>query len=386
MILYRKVSFGIKYKLLNNHPVVKIYNLKKILTLIIFIFSFSILSYYPQYLLSKEYNSILNNNIKKPKYFLGTGDKLLIKILQNSQFDAQVTVLPDGSINLPRIGRVYIEGLSIYEIQKKLTGLYKEILKRPIVYVDLLMARPIKVSITGQVQRPGVYSLSINNINSLSNSDGGERTNIQSKGWPSIIDAIQIAGGIKSDGDLKSVLLIRRGENPDKNLTYKLDYWTPLKTGINLINPQIFDGDSIRILKAKTIDLEESTLIADSNFSPSFITVNVIGEVTQPGLKQIKANSPLVKSILSAGGFTNRANKSKVKLIRLNNNGTITSKIYSVEDFKNIKETNLPNLKDGDTIYTYRNLFAKGTDTLNTIAKPITPIMNSIGLIKILSD
>ena len=82
----------------------KIYNLKKIFTLIIFIFSFSILNYYPQYLLSKEHNFILNNNIKKPKYFLGAGDKLLIKIFQNSQFDAQVTVLPDGSINLPKLG------------------------------------------------------------------------------------------------------------------------------------------------------------------------------------------------------------------------------------------------------------------------------------------
>lgn len=364
----------------------KIHKFKKILYIFIFVFLFSIRNYYPQYLLSQENISILNSDIKTPKYQLGSGDKLLIKILQNSQFDAQVTLLPDGSINLPRIGRVYINGLSIIEAQTKLTNLYKEILKRPIVYIDLLAARPIKVYITGQVQRPGVYSLSINNINSLSNSDGGERTNIQSKGWPSIIDAIQIAGGIKSDGDLKNVLLIRKEENSEKNITYRLDYWTPLKTGFNLINPQIFDGDSIRILKAASIENEESKLIADSNFSPPFITVNVIGEVNSPGLKQIKANSPLPKSILSAGGFTNRANKSKVQLVRLNNNGTITSKVFSVKDFKNIKNLNLPNLKDGDTIFTYRNLFAKGTDTLNTITKPISPIMNSIGLFKIISD
>ena len=243
------------------------------------------------------------------------------------------------------------------------------------------MARPIKVYITGQVQRPGIYSLSINNINSLSNSDGG-RSQYSIKRMANYYRCDSDRGRNKVRWRFKKCIAIRKGENSDKNITYKLDYWTPLKTGINLINPQIFDGDSIRILKAKTIDFEESKLIADSNFSPAFITVNVIGEVTSPGLKQIKANSPLVKSILSAGGFTSRANKSKVQLVRLNDNGTITSKIYSVEDFKNVKDTNLPNLIDGDTIYIYRNLFAKGTDTLNTIAKPISPIMNSIGLFK----
>ena len=365
----------------------KLNNFNKSFALILIVFSIFISNYYSKDLLSKELEVSQPNDIKKPKYRVGAGDELLIKIFKISQFDSTVSVLPDGSINLPRIGRVDVDGMTIDQLKIKLTNLYEKILKRPVIYVDLISARPIKISITGQVQKPGIYSLGINNnTNSLINTDGGERTLIQSRGWPTLTDAIQTAGGIKSEGDLKNILLIRKAEMKNENIIYNLDYWTPLKTGLNFINPLIYNGDSIRILKTELIEKEESKLIADSNFSPNFITVNVIGEVTSPGPKQVKSNSPVINGILSAGGFTNRSNKNMIKLFRLNDNGSISSYKFSVGNLKNIENLKSLNLKDGDTVYISKNLFTKGTDALTTVTKPITPIMNSVGLIRILSD
>ena len=340
----------------------------------------------PTEIFSREIFVKTKDDIKRHQYYVGPGDRLIVKFFQTSQFDSNVLILPDGTINLPRVGNVYIEGLSINEVKKKLTNKFKTVLKKPTIYIDLINTRAIKVNITGQVQRPGIYSLGVNNNNSLSNTDGGESISIQSKGWPTLIDALQAAGGLKSDGNLKDVHLIRRGENSKSKLIYKLDYWSPLRTGYNLINPLIYDGDSIRVSKVITTDLSESKLISDSNFSPASISVNIIGEVTSPGLKQIKANSPLINGILSAGGFTNRSSKQNIKLIRLNNNGSISTTEHNFKNPNNFNNFEYPNLKDGDTVYVGKNFYTKGTDTLNTLVKPINPIVNSIGLLKIISD
>ena len=337
-------------------------------------------------LFSKEVIVRLKNDIERPNYLLGQGDKILVKFFQANQFDTNVNVLPDGTINLPRIGSVYVEGLSIEELKEKLTQEFKTILKRPILYVDLINARPIKINITGQVQRPGIYSLDQSNNNKLTNTDGGESLNITSKGWPTLLDALQVAGGVKSDGNLKKIMLIRNDIYSEKNIIYILDYFTPLKTGLNFINPLIFNGDNIRVLKAEASDIKEKELISNSNLSPASISVNVIGEVASPGLKQIKSNSPLINGILSAGSFTNRSNKNYVKLIRLNSNGTVQITKHKFDSMDKVENDRYPNLKDGDTILVGRNFYTKATDSLNTLTKPINPIINSIGLFKIISE
>ena len=51
-----------------------------------------------------------------------------------------------------------------------------------------------------------------------------------------------------------------------------------------------------------------------------------------------------------------------------------------------VENDKYPNLKDGDTILVGRNFYTKATDSLNTLTKPINPIINSIGLFKIISE
>ena len=144
-------------------------------------------------------NSVINeNNIdhtkdlsKKKLYKLGVGDKLRLDIKLIKSLD--LTVLPDGTINLPRIGSIYIENLTINEAKNLITKSYSSILRKPEVFLDLISTRPILITVSGEVQKPGIYTLNLNRISTITNTDDGEGSIIRSTGWPTIIDAIQKA-------------------------------------------------------------------------------------------------------------------------------------------------------------------------------------------------
>ena len=91
--------------------------------------SFQLLPIYSN--INEENKQLVKSSFSK--YRLGSGDKLLIRVYKINTFDANVTVLPDGTINLPRIGVIFAKGLTIDELKIKLVDKYKLILKNPIV-------------------------------------------------------------------------------------------------------------------------------------------------------------------------------------------------------------------------------------------------------------
>ena len=145
----------------------------------------------------------INKKYEAPKYTLGIGDKISIRVFKTESFNSEVSILPDGSINLPRIGSINVWGLTINEAKEKITKKYRDILRNPIIYIDLISARDVRVLVSGEVQRPGIYSIGEDSVNTLSNTDGGEINTISSKGWPTIVEALQKAGGITSRGDIR---------------------------------------------------------------------------------------------------------------------------------------------------------------------------------------
>jgi polysaccharide export outer membrane protein len=102
------------------------------------------------------------------RYRLGPGDKLVMSVFKISGYEASVQVLSDGTINLPRLGTMYVWGLTMDEARQRITDGYRQILRRPIVYLDLVEQRPVRVTVTGQVGRPGVFTLRVNSQGSLS--------------------------------------------------------------------------------------------------------------------------------------------------------------------------------------------------------------------------
>lgn len=314
------------------------------------------------------------------RYLLGPGDILSVNIYKLPSLNSKITVLPDGYINLPRIDSIRIEGLNLEEAKNIIENKYKKILKNPLIYVDLLKARPISINIIGQVQRPGIYSISTNENNQISNTDGGESISIKNTGWPTLINGIQKAGGLKPNANIKDIKLRRVNRKTNKVYEKSINLWNLLQDGSLPINYRIFDGDTIFIKKVNNSS-NEIKLISESNLAPSNITVTVIGEVNNPGKQNISSNSPVKLAILSSGGFTKNANTSIVNLLRLNEDKLEKKQINFIKkEYKSPKNL----LRDGDVVFVDKNKLSKTTTNLKTLVEPVTPIINAASLYKIL--
>ena len=319
-----------------------------------------------------------------PRYRLGPGDRLAMKVFQVEGFEAVAAVLPDGTLNLPRIGTLRVWGLTLDQARAAITTAYGKVLRDPIIYLDLVGTRPLRVSVTGEVQRPGLYSLGLAQNGQLANSDGGEAQAISSQGWPTLVEAIQKAGGLTARGDLRRVTLIRPNPTTGGQTTTTINYWEALRSGALVQNPLVYDGDSIRIPEADEQDSSELLAVASSSFAPSSITVTVVGEVENPGPQQVKANSPLSQAVLAAGGLTRRSNKQSLQLLRVLPNGSVNRTTVAFTPGEQLGKGNNPPLQDGDVVVVDRHGWAKFNDGLKDTMEPLSPVLNGASIFRLL--
>lgn len=320
------------------------------------------------------------------RYRLGPGDRLRMSVFKMEGYDTTSEVMSDGSLNLPRLGSVPVWGLTMDEARARITRGYATILRRPIVYLDLMQARPVRVSISGEVQRPGLYSIGQGGTNQLASSGtGGGATNIQTSGWPTLVDAVQKAGGVTAHGDLRRVTIQRPTGAPGSAVrTSQYDFLKVLESGGPAVNPLLYDGDSVLIPRAEQLSEAELLKVASSTFAPDTISVNVVGEVERPGAQSVKANSPLSQALLSAGGLTRRADAGKVKLLRLEPNGTIRQSTVGYNPAAPMGSQANPPLQQGDVVVVDRHGWAKANDSLRSAVEPIAPLVNAGSLFRLL--
>jgi polysaccharide export outer membrane protein len=320
------------------------------------------------------------------RYRLGPGDRLRMTVFRMEGYETTAEVMSDGSLNLPRLGSVPLWGLTMDEARARITRGYARILRRPIVYLDLLQARPVRVSVSGEVQRPGLYSIGQGGSNQLASSGtGASTTTIQTAGWPTLVDAVQKAGGITAYGDLRRVTIQRPGGGPQSPVrTQEYDFLQVLESGGPTVNPLLYDGDSVLIPRAEKVSETEMLKVASSTFAPDTISVNVVGEVERPGAQAIKANSPLSQALLSAGGLTRRASAGNVRLLRLEPNGTIKQATVAFNPTAPLGSKENPPLQQGDVVVVSRHGWAKATDSLRSAVEPVGPILNAASLFRLL--
>lgn len=127
---------------------------------------------------------------RNPRYKIQSDDILELSFRFTPEFDQEVTVQPDGYVQLKGISNdVHIQGLTVPETIAALKKAYGGVLNEPEISVVLRdFEKPYFVA-GGQVGKPGKYDLR------------GETTAAQ---------AIQIAGGFIDFAKSKQVLLFRR--------------------------------------------------------------------------------------------------------------------------------------------------------------------------------
>lgn len=314
-------------------------------------------------------------------YILGSGDQIELKLLDAPELSGLLEILNDGSSSLALLGSVRLAGLTLDQATLYLTQLYGKQLLRPDLQIKVVRPRPIRVALVGEIERPGLYSLTTSEAVSTTGSQS-----VSISGLPTLVDAIQKAGGITFNADLSQVIVQRRLPGLGGSLKEaRFDLLALVRQGDQKQNPLLFDGDSIRIGRAETPDADAIELAAN-NLSPKQIRVYVVGEVKTPGKQELPANTPLVQAVLAAGGPSSfRANRNNVELVRINRNGSATRQVFNVNYSQGVSGTSNPPLRDGDTIVVNRSIYGTASDAINAVGGPLTSMASIFTLLRLLA-
>ena len=314
-------------------------------------------------------------------YILGPGDGLDLRFFGATELSGPVEMLSDGNASLPLLGLVRLTGLTLSQANQWLESMYKKQLLRPELQLILSRPRPIRVSLLGEVERPGLYTLTLSE-----QSQAESKVNIS--GLPTLVDGIQKAGGITSLANLRQVSLQRRlpGEQPLRFKRTRVDLLALVQQGDQLQNPILFDGDTILVEQASE-PVAEAIELASTTLSPVEIKVNVIGEVLRAGTVLLPANTPLVQAVLAAGGPQAwRASTGNVELVRINRNGTATRQRFQLNLSQGASNTKNPPLRDGDTVLVNRSGLAVASDAIGAVSTPLSGLVNVLTLFDLVNN
>lgn len=129
----------------------------------------------------------------RKEYVLAIGDQVEVSVRPVSDLSRTVVVRPDGYISLPLIKEVMAAGLTVPELDSKITELYSGRLNKPEVTV-----------IATSVRQPVVYVLGDVNNNAAA---------VPLRDAPTAMQAIALAGGFKRTAAARDVTLIRLSDD-----------------------------------------------------------------------------------------------------------------------------------------------------------------------------
>lgn len=259
----------------------------------------------------------------------------------------------------------------------------KEVRQRAQANFSANLNLPITVSLVGEVNRPGPYTLSGSGVRASDLSDklSFSQGNILSEqeklaGLPTVTRAVQVAGGLTARADIRKIM-VRRSLPSGEVQTVAVDLWQLLQDGDLNKDVVLQEGDAVVIPAAEQIADGEVGQIASASFSPNRINVYVTGEVRAPGVKELPPHVSVQQAILAAGGFNNqRASDATVQLIRLNPNGAAERRQIKVDFAQGLSEQDNPVLLNNDFIFVERSGVAVVTDFFSPIFQLIFSPVN----------
>jgi len=226
---------------------------------------------------------------KDYSYVIGPKDLLTISVFDVPELNITVRVSEDGTITLPLLGKIEVEGLSRSDLERKLAGLLeKNYLKNAQVTIFIKEYQSKRVSVIGAVKSPGNYELI------------GKQT---------LLQMLSSAGGLTEEASERIIIIRQYSDGRSKSLIIDLDEL--MLKGDPKLNIPIYASDIINVPVER------------------FSDIYVFGQVNNPGHIKMKKLShlTLLRAIAQAGGFTDRARKSSVIIKRTEGGKEIKIKV-----------------------------------------------------------
>ncbi len=247
-----------------------------------------------------------NINLATPQnYRLGPGDEVIIDVWGSSEDNIRQVISPEGNIQVPALGPVHLNGMTIKQansyLQREFSKIYSSIGgDKPTTQVRVTLGdiRTIQINIMGEVSVPGTYTLSA---------------------FSSVFHALYRAGGVNRIGSLRDIKVVRSGKT-----IANLDVYEILMQGKVNDDIRLQEGDVIIV-------------------SPYQELVQIGGKVKRPMYYEMKPTETVHTLLEYAGGFTGDAYKKAVRLIRKSGR---EHQVYNVDEM----DFSVFRLDDGDLV------------------------------------
>ncbi len=161
-------------------------------------------------------------SVAGPDYIIGPDDVLSIVFWRDKDISSEVAVRPDGRISLPLLNDVQAGGLTPLQLRDRLTKAAEEFVEDPNVTVVVRQINSRKVFVTGEVAKPGPYSLTTPTT---------------------VLQMLAMAGGLREYADAKHIVIMRT-EN-GRPTSYAFNYKDVAKRKNLRQNIELKPGDTI---------------------------------------------------------------------------------------------------------------------------------------------
>ncbi len=245
-------------------------------------------------------------------YVIGHGDKLGISVYRNSDMDSSPQVDTMGNISVPLLGDMKVSGLTTYQLRDRITEGLTKYITNPQVTITVSTYQSQKVTVMGEVSSPGIFQLE----------------------QPQPISIlITKCGGFTENANEENVTVIRKDpKGPQQIITVNVK--KVFKEGDAKQNILIYKDDIIYVPKDER-------------------KITILGEVSSPGIINIKGKMGILEAITKVGGFTGEANKNSVIIMGKDDKSNVR-----VLDYQQILEnkdlSKDVSLSDGEVIYVPR--------------------------------
>lgn len=305
-------------------------------------------------------------------YILDTGDELAISIFGSSQADLLLEINDDGFIRPAGIPKIYLRGRRLEEARKLVESrmsLYYAFEKGQFS-LSLDVARTVTISVYGEVERSGSYTLSALNspLNALVAAGGPletgsvRRIELIREGKKSIIDVYGFLLGTTNNNPLaldlrnndiiriplaKKIITISGGVQrpmmyeltPEDNITAVIEYAGGTIPRANLEASRIerYENGTLKVLDVSSVNVQRASLKNGDRIEIPIVEfpiedfVTIEGDVQVSGRFEFRQNQPL-STLLTKAVLNPTARKDVAFIERFNNDGTRKLIRLSIEE------------------------------------------------------
>ncbi|WGK64732.1 SLBB domain-containing protein [Croceiramulus getboli] len=249
-----------------------------------------------------------NLNLATPEnYQIGPGDVLQIEVYGAAENSYELAVSPEGTVRIPNLGLINLNGLSLTEAKAKINSSLSRIYSgiraaanspyKVFTSITVGEIRTVSVNVIGEVEVPGTYALN---------------------GLSTVLNALYAAGGPKESGTFREIRLVRNGEE-----VAVFDMYDYLINGSQQGNLTLKDQDVIIV-------------------KPYINRVEVEGAVKREGYYELRAGENFANLMNYFGGYTGEAYRDLAVVERIEGSQKVVLEV-------SLRDANL-SFEDGDKV------------------------------------